>query len=358
MNIVEYSASQLASLLPIPSASTNKYQRGKLVVVGGSAAYPGAACLASAAGQRMGAGYVQVYCAPQSLDVVRANRPSVVAASWDVKQELLAAGRPDDATLALGGNPEALFFLNASPEHPQACVLGPGVDAGCKEDRERSVRVVRSVPLEVPLLVDGGALSAIADRGAAAFLRSRMMQGGATVLTPHGGEAARLARAVGIEPVDRNASDYELAAFAQELANAFGATVLLKGPNTYLAVAAAAQPTAENPLVMILREGTPALAKAGTGDVLAGMVGALLAQGLRAADAAALGSALHAQAGVQAAYTLTTICATPEDVIECIPAAVVQALSSLKDGAGAGRGSLREQISYEALEDPSFGMLE
>lgn len=358
MNIVEYSASQLASLLPIPSAGTNKYRRGKLVVVGGSAAYPGAACLAAGAGQRMGAGYVQVYCAPESLNVVRANRPSVVAASWEVDHSLLPQGRPDDVTLALGGNPEALFFADADSEHPQACVLGPGVDAGCVEDRQRCVRVVRAVPLEVPLLVDGGALSAIADAGAAAFLRSRMMQGGATVLTPHGGEAARLARAVGVEPAGSNATDRQLAAFAQALADAYGSTVLLKGPNTFLAVAAAAQPNAEDPLVMVLREGTPALAKAGTGDVLAGMVGALLAQGLRAADAAALGSALHAQAGVQAAYTLTTICATPEDVIECIPAAVVQALSTLKGTVGAGYGSLREQVDYQALEDPSFGMLE
>ncbi|MDO4502379.1 MAG: NAD(P)H-hydrate dehydratase [Coriobacteriia bacterium] len=357
MNVVEYGAAQLASLLPIPSGRTNKYERGKLVLVGGSAAYPGAASLAAGAAQRMGAGYVQVYCAPESVGVVRAGRASAVAASWVIDRALLVEGRSDDERLVLSNNPEALFFADARPGHPVACVLGPGLDAGCGADLSRAERVVRAVPLEVPLLIDGGALSAVADPGAAAFLRRRMLQGGATVLTPHGGEAARLARAVGLEPADRDASDDELAIFAQQLANAYGATVLLKGPDTFLAVAADAQPNADDPLVMVLREGTAALAKAGTGDVLAGMVGALLAQGLRAADAAALGSALHAQAGVQAAYTLTTICVTPEDVIECIPAAVVQALSAL-GGADAGYGSLREQVSYDALEDPTFGMLE
>lgn len=358
MNVVEYNTLQLASLLPIPSSQTNKYDRGKLVLVGGSESYPGAACLAAAAAQRMGAGYVLVYCAPESAGVLRSARSSVVAKSWNVPERLLVEGRTEEERLALASNPEALFFAGASPEHPLACVLGPGIDATCSQDCERMARVLEAMPCQVPLLVDGGALTALAARpGFADWLRVRMAQGGATVLTPHAGEAARLARAVGLEPVDCYAPDADQARFAQLLANEYGSTVLLKGPNTFLAVAAEAQPNPDDPLVMVLREGTAALAKAGAGDVLAGMVGALLAQGLPAADAAALGSALHAQAGVQAAYTLTTICVTPEDVVESIPAAVVHALSALQQPS-ASACATDQQVSYEALQDPAFGMLE
>lgn len=334
MNLVAFTAAQLASLLPIPAADANKYVRGKLIVVGGSAAYPGAASLAAMAAQRMGAGYVQVRCAPESVGVVRASKPSLVVSSWEVAGG--ATGEP-------GSLSEPCFFSEPSERHPEACVVGPGVDVSNKDDLARVARVIRAVPAEVPLLVDGGALSALCAPEAADFLRDRMHQGGSTVLTPHGGEAARLARALGIAVPDYEAPDQEQALFAQQLADAFGAVVLLKGPDTFLAVSAEAQPMVEeggDPLAMVLREGTPALAKAGTGDVLAGMVGALLAQGLRAADAAALGSALHAQAGVQAAYTLTTICVTPEDVVDSIPAAVLQALSALNAAEAASRGAV------------------
>ena len=104
------------------------------------------------------------------------------------------------------------------------------------------------------------------------------------------------------------------AALACALAEAYGAVVALKGPVTFIA---SPDGTAE-----VMDRGTSALAKAGTGDVLAGIVGALLAQGLSPRDAAALGCALHAEAGRAAAAALTDICVAAEELITYLPDAI------------------------------------
>lgn len=126
------------------------------------------------------------------------------------------------------------------------------------------------------------------------------------MLTPHAGEARRLCEGIGENP--GSASD-----IAEVLARAYHAIVALKGPDTLIV---------GNGRRYLMREGTPALAKAGTGDVLAGIVAALLAQGLDAFDAAALGTLLHARAGSCAAEKLTDVSVIPEDVIAFIPEAI------------------------------------
>ncbi|MBQ6586830.1 MAG: hypothetical protein IJH83_08535, partial [Coriobacteriales bacterium] len=103
-------------------------------------------------------------------------------------------------------------------------------------------------------------------------------------------------------------------AVAETLTQAYGATVVAKGPVTYVATPSGA--------TWGFRDGTPALATAGTGDVLAGIIAALMAQGLSAYDASRLGVTMHGLAGVDAARELTSICVTAADVIEHIPAAV------------------------------------
>ena len=80
---LSFSDADLAALIPLPKSNANKYTRGTLNVVGGSAQYPGAAVLASRAGQRAGAGYTQVWCAPESVATVRAGGPSLVVRAWD-----------------------------------------------------------------------------------------------------------------------------------------------------------------------------------------------------------------------------------------------------------------------------------
>ena len=316
----EYTGSELELLLPWPADDANKYSRGKAVLVAGCARYPGAACLAARASQRAGAGYTEAWCAPEAVACVRAASPSLVVSSWD---GLLELGKLERACGARGGADcypltvndarveavRAAAFPAARDGRPMAYLVGSGFDAA----DEMTSDLVRTVlaNAQAPVVVDGGGLAALAEPDLRAALRRRSAEGRAAILTPHAGEAARLAR-----PLDV-ALDDPVAA-AQALSRAYGAIVALKGPVTYVS---------DGERVAREGRGTPALAKAGTGDVLAGIVLALAAQGLGAYDAAVLGVALHARAGRIAAKRLTSICVVAEDIVELIPAAV-QAIGS------------------------------
>lgn len=287
LHAIEISREQLRLLLPHPEADANKYTRGKLHVVGGSSAYPGAACLAAYAAQRSGAGYVELHCAPESRLVAQSYRPSLVARSWD---ELTASAWPQ-----------------CTGEKPSACVLGPGLESFDPKQLKLALRIIQVD--RMPLLADGGAISALATgegRLAAAARKNPM------VVTPHGGEAARMAKAARF---DSSAAEEAWPAerLALELARSYSCVIALKGPDTFIS---------DGERIVAVRQGTAALAKAGTGDVLAGIIGALLAQGVDAMNAAVLGVNLHADAGCLAAEKLTDIAVTPEDVIEFIPAAL------------------------------------
>lgn len=276
----------LAALAPWPDPQANKYTRGKLSLVAGAAAYPGAACLAGAAAERAGAGYTEVFCAGESLLAVRSFRPSLVARDWREWHPARQEARRSDRT--------------------GACVIGCGFDGDARQ-RELVAETVRAAT--GPVLIDGGAIGLMADKAGQRLARERAERGvGPLVLTPHGGEAARLARGAKLEGA---LGGPELAV---GLARAYRALIVLKGPITFIADAQG--------IVETMDRGTAALAKAGTGDVLAGIIGALLAQGLAPRDAAALGCALHAEAGRAAAQELTEICVSAEDVIAALPQAV------------------------------------
>ena len=263
-----------------PAQDANKYTRGKLVVVAGSPRFPGAAALAARAGQRMGAGYTEVVTVREAVCAVRACAPSLVVREldgWCAKD------------------------LPASSEgKPSAVCIGPGFE-GSDDEFALVERVLKRA--EGPVLVDGGGLAALVSAKALARLTKRAEEGLATVVTPHGGEAARLAAHFSLPTEDP-------AQLAAGLSLALRAIVVLKGPDTYVA---------EGKRVEAMREGTPALAKAGTGDVLAGMIAALLAQGVEPFDAAFGGVQLHARAGIAAARAYSVVSVTPEDVIEAIP---------------------------------------
>ena len=271
--------------LPQPAADANKFSRGKLELVAGSARFPGAAALAARASQRMGAGYTEIVCAPESVVPVWLASPALVVRSWeDWSAAALPASRPGK---------------------PFAVCVGPGFDAEDAAEADLLFEVLEAA--HCPVIVDGGALSFLCQKRALRYLERRFVEGLETVITPHGGEAARL---VDAWELDASLQGAEL---AQALARAFGVVVALKGPVTYLA---------DDERVLAMDEGTPALAKAGTGDVLAGMVGALLAQGAPAFDAVACAALLHARAGRAAAEALTDIGVAADDVVESIPAAI------------------------------------
>ncbi|MCL2826298.1 MAG: NAD(P)H-hydrate dehydratase [Eggerthellaceae bacterium] len=279
-----YDKNGFAALLPWPAADAHKYSRGKLILVAGSPTYPGAACLAACASQKAGAGYTEVVTAPRAIQVIQVCRPSLVVRSWDdiYNEELQMTTR----------------------KNPCAYVLGPGFEAGKKTTLSLSYFILGKA--KAPVLVDGGALSTLNTSGGLALCRGRHADGFSTVITPHAGEAQQLVQGYDI-PLD------DPAGLASLLSFHYGVVTVLKGPVTYVSNGEA---------TYALTQGTSALAKAGTGDVLSGIIGALLAQGLDAMDAAVLGTTLHGKAGSLAAEDLTSICVCAEDVISYLPKAI------------------------------------
>lgn len=277
-----------ASLVPIPPADSHKYSRGKAIVVAGSAAYPGAACLSSCATQLAGAGYTQVFTAKSNIALIQTFRPSLVVGSF-----------------------ASLDVASVLPvQHPGAFVVGPGFDSSDADADAENVarRVLKQA--SAPVLVDGGALAFMPSLKMRKVLRRRTERGSVTVLTPHKGEAVRLGAPFGL-----NLDNMQQEEAAYSLALAYGAVVVLKGSDTVIA-------SAEHNCRVT--NGTVALAKAGTGDVLAGVIGGLLAQGMDAFDAAHLGVYIHAEAGNIAAERKGVVSTCAEDVLYAVPEAFMR----------------------------------
>ena len=228
-NVREYSNDELVALVPLPADDANKYSRGTLAAIVGSERYPGAACLAAYAGQRMGAGYTEVFTSPSAVPLVQGFRPSLVV-------------RP---RAALKANLPA-----AKPGKPRAYLVGCGFDAEDVEAEKLVHFVLKHA--DAPVLVDGTGLDALVSAKGRRLLRRRFLNGNPTVVTPHAGEAARLARPFDL-PVD------DPCALAEALSLAYGVIAVVKGPVTYLS---------DGEQTVRMAHGTPALAKAGTGDCL------------------------------------------------------------------------------------------
>jgi hydroxyethylthiazole kinase-like uncharacterized protein yjeF len=243
----------------------HKYRAGYVAVLAGSTAYPGAAWLATQAAYRTGAGYVRLLMTAGAADGVR-NR--LVEA---VLQEI----GPGDHLVDAGPVLSAL-----QDERLGALVVGPGLGRD-----PATVKAVKRVVLEstVPAVLDADGLFAFA--GAPEELRGRA----GLVLTPHVGELAAL---LGAPAAELAASSL---AAARRAAAATGQVVLLKGSSTVIVA-----PSGDARAVV---QGPPQLASAGTGDVLSGVIGALLAKGLEPFEAAYAGAWIHAEAGRLGAQT-------------------------------------------------------
>jgi hydroxyethylthiazole kinase-like uncharacterized protein yjeF len=249
----------VAALLPSPGAGASKYTRGVLGLVAGSAAYPGAAVLATGGALRGGAGYLRFVSERGAADAVRAAHPEVVATTVE----------PGDAGAVLAAG------------RVQAWAIGSGLAPGEATDRV----VAALLRTDLPVLADAGALEAAATDPE---LRRREAP---TLLTPHEGEFVRLtAKALGWDPAETAVAlvDDRLAT-ARGAAAELNATVLLKGNRTVIA-----EPSGRT---RVNTTGTAWLATAGTGDVLTGLAGSLLAAGLPALDAASVAAYLHGLAG-------------------------------------------------------------
>ena len=277
-------------LLPRPDRSSTKYSRGVVALAAGSEQFPGAAVLAVSGAARTGAGMVRCLAPQRVLDLVLAARPETVGHPVGPGR---AGGRVlDDETLA----------------RTHAVVIGPGLPA---DDPRAGIGVAM-------LAGEGeGPRRGVLDAGALGAITPAHRFSPDVVLTPHRGEAERLARRLDVDP------DLSAPELARALAAATGATVLLKGAITLVA-------PGDGGALRSQDDATSQLAAAGTGDVLAGILGTLLAAGLPGPEAAALAALLHGRAGRAASgdgrHPLVAL-----EVADSLPATIGSILADAQD---------------------------
>lgn len=276
LEVREWSRSDTAPFLRVPSAEDDKYSRGVVALRAGSSAYPGAAVLGVEAAWRAGAGFVRFVGEQRVSDAVLARRPETVTGSDTGRTRI------------------------------DAWVIGSGTSADGRTPEE--AEALRSLFLgDARVVVDAGALDLV-DRSRAPIL-----------LTPHAGEFAALRERLRLAP-----STGERVQSASEVATTLGSTLLLKGARTVIA--------SPDGGVIAVEAGTGWLSTAGTGDVLAGVLGAILAANPHAAlaEAAAAGAWLHGYAARLAAGSANGEPGHPIvalDVAEALPRAIADVLA-------------------------------
>lgn len=238
-DLLSMEACDVKALWPVPGSHDDKYSQGVVGILAGSSAYPGAAILSTGAAVAATSGMVR-YAGSAAAEVV-SHWPEVVAAS-----DALAAGRV------------------------QAWTVGPGLGT----DESAITALTFALDSDVPVIVDADGLTLLSEHPHLVTRRQAP-----TVLTPHAGEYARLA---GQPPGEDRVTA------ARALAERFGATVLLKGNVTVIA-----DPAGRS---FLNPAGASWAATAGSGDVLSGVIGALLAAGLMPAEAAAAAAFVHTRA--------------------------------------------------------------
>lgn len=271
-----WSREDAAPLFRAPTTDDDKYSRGVVALRTGSSAYPGAAVLGVEAAWRAGAGFVRYVGASRAGDAVLARRPETVVAA-------------DAGRTRIG-----------------AWVIGSGTDPADRSDEE-VVALRQILAGSVPVVVDAGALDLAPDAGAP------------FIVTPHGREFARLQQRLGVP----SGSDDRVDAAARVAAE-IGGAVLLKGARTVIV-----SPDGDAAMVYA---GTGWLATAGTGDVLAGVLGAVAAAnpGASLVDVAAAAAWLHGHAARIAAGALGSSPGHPivaMDVAEALPSAITDVLA-------------------------------
>lgn len=258
---------------------------GTVIIVGGSAMMPGAPALCASAALRSGAGLVKI-----------ASHPTVIPTAISIE--------PSATGVVLGGRDDLSALDAADPNQQAVLAVGPGL--GTSDWAAHLVAMLMRGPRRA--VIDADALNLIAQRG------DLHRGGGASlVMTPHPGEFQRLARPLGIHESPTDDAQRPIAAV--KLAKAHQAVVVLKGHRSIVT---------DGEKMFINPTGNPALATAGSGDVLTGAIAALLAQGMACFDAAQLGVYLHGLAGDQWAQKYGPSGLTARDLIDLLPDAFVQ----------------------------------
>ena len=268
---------------PTRGSGSTKFSSGNVVVVGGSRGLTGAVCLAAGAAGRAGAGYITAAVPAELEPIFEAKLTETMTVACPSEEGALAASALEEAADAC--------------KRAGAVVLGSGMGR-----TDGSFELARGLAweLETPLVIDADGLNSLA--GHLANLHHR---GGPTILTPHEGELGRL-----LERDSDEISEHRLAA-ALEAAEAAGAIVVLKGDDTIVT---------DGERIAVNSFSSPSLATAGTGDVLAGTIGALLARGMEPFAAACAAVLANARAGAEAARRLGLAeSVVAGDVIDALP---------------------------------------
>lgn len=271
-----------APQLPPRPLDGHKGLFGRVLIVGGNDAMIGAPALAGLAALRTGAGLVQVATGREGLMAILSVVPELVGLPLrhrDAKRRLRDAADVADAI-----------------------VVGPGL--GQRDDARDWVKQL--IRIDKPIVLDADALNILA--AGKAWPKQFVATG---VLTPHPGEMKRLGRLLGIDEVPTD--DDGRAELAARAATAFGQVVLLKGHHTVVS---------DGQRVYVNRTGNSALSKAGTGDVLSGILGALLAIEMTPFDAACSAAYVHGRAGEIAGERLGLRSVLARDVTDAIGQAI------------------------------------
>ena len=296
----------IPQMLPERDDWGDKRKQGCAMIVAGSGDMPGAAALCTQAALRSGAGLVTLASPEAVMPVLQAklSEPVFVNLQDIAGQD---ADSTDDRATAL--SPAHIPQILEKAKHNQALAIGPGLgNAECTRDA-----VIEILPqLNCPLVIDADALNAIATlnktsasptSGAASYLHSIET---AAILTPHRREFERF---FGALPTN----DIDIPKLLRDIARNTKKVILLKGAPTFVA--------SPDGRVFIVPAHNSGLAKGGSGDVLTGIITALLAQGLPTCKAAVLGALLHQKAGHTARKKLGAFSMLPSDVINALPQA-------------------------------------
>lgn len=293
-------------MLPPRDEWGEKRDQGCALIVAGSKDMPGAAALCTKAALRSGAGLVTLASPESIMPVLQAKLSEPVFCSLcDMDGQDCDSVDDRAATFAPAHIPQILAALR----HNQALAIGPGLGAS---DCTREAILALLPQVHCPVVIDADALNAIATlnktvasatSGACSFIKSIKIP---AVLTPHRREFERLFGAL-------PAKETEIPEHLRKIAIETGKTILLKGAPTFIAF--------DDGCVYVLPCANSGMAKGGSGDVLTGIIAALLAQGMQTNKAALLGALLHQKAGKIAREELGAFSMLPSDTIRRLPKA-------------------------------------
>ena len=273
-------------LLPSRRVDAHKGDCGRVLIIAGSVGMTGAAVMCADAAQKIGAGLVTLG-APESLnDILEVKLTEVMTKPLPETSERTIRDRALDTIMEIVPDMDAV-------------AIGPGLST-----HPSTVALIKQLILtvETPLVVDADALTGLA--GSAGLLKKRP---GPTVLTPHAGELGRL---IGCSAAEVQADRLAVAARA---ASDWDVTVILKGARTIVA---------GTDCLYINPTGNPGMATAGTGDILAGILVGLMAQGLPPYPAGVLATYLHGRAGDIGAEAVTELALRATDLLDYLPTAI------------------------------------